>query len=410
MRVLIISQFFPYPPYNGGRMRIYQLLSGLAARHEVHLLTFSHDQKDAEYLGNLSGICAGVNMVSQKRAPALSARSILGYLSPAPRSYVADWSPEMQRLVDELTRELDFDAALVCGLRNAGYVSRLDRVAKLLDNENCDTAFAVRLAEIGGTPIRRFRRRLTSMKSEMYERKLASQFDAVLAVSDDDKNAIARIAPALADRDAIHVIPNGTDLALLDFRGPDVDMKKILSPGALTYSANYDAAVFFSEQVFPLIKRKTPEARFVITGGTNGVDLAPFQDVEGLTLTGYLDDVRPEVASSAVVVVPARIGGGTRLKILEAMALGVPVVATTFGAMGLDGVNGEHLFITDDPTEFAEHVLLLMEDLDLRRRMTSAARSFVSERFGWDSISARLNGILESTVKTIKDTEQCAKA
>jgi polysaccharide biosynthesis protein PslH len=311
-------------------MRIYQLLRGLAAGHEVHLLTFSHDPRDAEYLGNLRAICASVNMVNQKRAPALSARNIFGYLSPAPRSYVTDWSLEMQRLVDEIARERDLHAALVFGLRNAAYVSRLDGVAKLLDNENCDTAFTARLAETGDTPMRRFRRRLTWIKSGLYERKLASQFDAVFAVSDDDKNEIDRIAPALAARDAVHVIPNGTDLALLNYRGPQVDMKKIISPGALTYSANYDAARFFCEEVFPLVRSKTPEAQFVITGGTGGVDLTPFQGVEGLTFTGYLDDIRPEVASSAVVVAPARIGGGTRLKILEAMALGVPVVATTF--------------------------------------------------------------------------------
>ena len=410
MRLLVISQFFPYPPINGGRMRVYQLVRGLSSRHGVHLLTFSASAGDIDYAGRLKSFCREVHVVREEESRPLSLRAAFGLLSPAPRSYVTSWSREMKVLVSDQASRHRFDAAIAFGLRNAAYLKSLVGMVRVVDNENVDTAFAARLAVESQSSLVKFRRKLTRAKSRIYESKLAGLLDAALVVCEEDKEELARIAPALKARKAIHVVPNGAELALLDYRGPEVDGRQIIFPGALTYSANYDSAAYFCAEILPLIKARIPDAGMIITGSTDGVDTAPFRNVPDVTLTGFLDDPRPAIAGSAVVVVPTRVGGGTRLKILEAMALGTPVVSTSFGAMGLGAKHGTHLLMGDTPGDFAADVCALMKDWELRARITRSARDFVAARYGWESIAQSLNQILESLVMSREEAGKCTTA
>ena len=407
MRLLVISQFFPYPPINGGRMRAYQMIRGLSGRHRIHLLTFSRSESDLEHIRRLAGFCEEVHVVREQMRRPLSMRAALALFSPAPRSYVMSWSCEMNALVSDQAYRRKFDAAIAFGLRNAVYLKPLRGVVRVVDNENIDTAFAARLAEAAPSSLIKFRRKLTWVKSRMYESRIAGLLDAALVVCEEDKQELARLAPALAAGEAIHVVPNGVDLGLLDYRGPEVDRRRIIFPGALTYSANYDSAVYFCNQVMPLITARIPDAGVIITGGAEGVNLAPFRNAANVTLTGFLDDVRPAIAGSAVVVVPTRVGGGTRLKILEAMALGVPVVSTSFGAGGLGAKHGVHLLIGDTPEDFASQVCALMDNWDMRDRIARSAREFVAAHYGWESITQSLNRILESLALSRQGTKEC---
>ncbi|MDO8682423.1 MAG: glycosyltransferase [Armatimonadota bacterium] len=392
MRLLVISQFFPYPPTNGGRMRTYHLLRGLSKWHKIHLLTFSKSPEDIDYAPELTGFCEQVHIAPDNKGNPLA--SALGFLSPAPRSYVTSRSRDMRFLVNEQVRRYSFDAGLVFGLRNSLYLQPHKQIPLIVDNDNCDTAYMARLVAEAPSSLIKFRRTLTWVKSRLYESRLASTLDAALVVSDEDQKEMALIAPSLQAKRAIHVAPNGADLALLDYRGPEVDHQLITYPGALTYSANYDAAVYFCREVFPLVKALEPECRFSITGNNDGVDLSSFQGKRDVSFTGFLDDVRPAIASSAAVVVPTRIGGGTRLKILEAMALGTPVVSTSFGAAGLGTAHDENILIADTPRDFAYCISRLMRDMELRERITANARIFVAEHYGWESIAEHLNRVI----------------
>jgi polysaccharide biosynthesis protein PslH len=408
MNILAISQFFPYPPNNGGRMRAYQLLRGLSKWHSLYLIVFSQSPEDVDHVAHLKTFCRQVHVVSERPAGVPSLRGTLGLLSPVPRSYVASWSRDVAALVDRLARENAFEAGIAFGLRNGRYVLPHRQMARIVDDDNCDTAYIGRLADAAPAGLPKFRRRLTWVKSRLYESKLASEFDAALVVSEDDRRALAEIAPRLAARQAIHVVPNGADLALLDYRGPEVDPDRIISPGALTYSANYDAASFFFNDIFPLIKARRPGSHLVITGATDGVDASMFQGRSDVVLTGNVEDIRPEITASRLAVVPTRIGGGTRLKILEALALGVPVVATSLGAMGLGLHNGREVMIADTPAHFADHVCRLLDDDDLRASLVAKGREFVAGRYGWDSIAASLNEIVGSAVDSTKGAQICA--
>jgi glycosyltransferase involved in cell wall biosynthesis len=195
------------------------------------------------------------------------------------------------------------------------------------------------------------------------------------------------------------VVPNGIDLDFYAGNFGTPESGSLIFPGALTYQANFDAMDFFLRQVFPSVKAKCPGVTLRITGRTDGVSVDRLPLSEGVTLTGYLDDVRPCVARSWACVVPLHVGGGTRLKILEAMALGTPVVSTSKGAEGLEVTHGEDILIADTPTEFADALLRLLDDRALRARLATNGRKLVESQYGWEGIGEKLDQLLREVVK-----------
>ena len=173
----------------------------------------------------------------------------------------------------------------------------------------------------------------------------------------------------------------------------------LIFTGAMTYGANYEAMEFFLQDVYPLVKARQPGVTLRITGSTQGVPLRRLPLDESVLLTGYVDDVRPLIWDSAVCVAPLRVGGGTRLKILEAMALGRPVVATSKGAEGLEVTHGYDILIADDPATFADCILRLLADPSLRERLAQAARQTVEEKYDWRIIGRRLDALLRDVVQ-----------
>jgi glycosyltransferase involved in cell wall biosynthesis len=215
--------------------------------------------------------------------------------------------------------------------------------------------------------------------------------DGCTVASQQERQLIRDIVPGYR---SLAVIPNGIDLQRYvgDF-GP-VESDTLIFPGAVTYKANFDAMRFFLQKVFPRIRTARPGAVLRITGRTDGVDLKRLPLGDGVILTGYLDDVRPAVAQSWGCVVPLRLGGGTRLKILEAMALGTPVVSTSKGAEGLEVTPGKDILIADEPAELADTILRLLNDRVLRTKLAIEGQQLVTQKYGWDRIARRLDRFL----------------
>jgi glycosyltransferase involved in cell wall biosynthesis len=210
-------------------------------------------------------------------------------------------------------------------------------------------------------------------------------------------NFVSNLSEPLTTR--IEVVPNGVDC---DYNRPiysDGQATTLVYNGALTYHANFDAMSFFLSAVFPRIKQEIDAVQLTITGSVDGVRLSELSLNESVRLTGYLPDIRPVVANATVCVVPLREGGGTRLKILEAMALGTPVVSTSKGAEGLDVVHGEHLLIADEPDRFAAYTVELMHNAELRQRLTENARHLVEQKYDWGGIGRRFVALVEDAVQ-----------
>jgi len=387
MRILYLSPWFPFPPTNGSELRINALVRGLAARHQVTLLSFQRRPIDPRGLAEAREILADVHLVPWREFDPRSSRARLGLLSPRPRSVVDTWSAEMDALIRETAAARCFDAVIASQLPMAAYWPALGNLHAIIDEielgsfiEQYRSALSVR---------ERIRRGLMWAKLRVYVRGLLPRFAAVTVVSARERDLLGQIAP---DYSAVALVPNGIDAAACAGVRAIHDPDTLIFTGAFTYEANHEAMVWFLGEVYPIIRQTAPQLRITITGDHAGKPLPP---TEGVTLTGFVDDVRPLVAGAGAAVVPIRQGGGTRLKILEAMALGAPVVATTKGAEGLDAIDGEHLLLADSPEDFAAAVVGLHRDSSLRQTLVDNARQLVRERYDWAVIMPRFLALIE---------------
>jgi glycosyltransferase involved in cell wall biosynthesis len=242
---------------------------------------------------------------------------------------------------------------------------------------------------------RRLRRGLTWWKYARFVRRLCRQAAFTTVVSEAERAILGTLGCDLA---RVAVVPNGVDVDDLDWPRPPQPARRVIYPGSLTYSANLDAVTWFLDSMLPIVRRDLPDVDVWVTGAVGDARLPDvFADARP-TLTGNLPDVRPAIAGSAVCVVPLRLGGGTRLKILQAMALGTPVVATSKGAEGLDVTPGRDILIGDTPDAFAAHVIRLLNDPGLADTLSTAARALVRSRYTWARCGAILDEVVQRAV------------
>jgi glycosyltransferase involved in cell wall biosynthesis len=250
-----------------------------------------------------------------------------------------------------------------------------------------------RHAETDRPRLARLLYRMQHRRMRTYEGRTLGRFDAVLAVSDVDRDTFGRLYPGSVKR-AIHVVPTGVDTGFFAPSPSEPASRHLVFTGSMDWLPNEDAMTFFCSEVLPRIRAHDPNTTLTIVGRAPTRGVRKLADLDGVTVTGRVDDVRPYVGGAAVYVVPLRIGGGTRLKIFEAMAMGKAVVSTSVGAEGLPVSDGEHLLIADQPAAFADRVLELFRDLSRRRSLEESARSLVMERYDWSAVAGELETAL----------------
>lgn len=380
MKVLFLATWFPYPADNGSKIRISNLLTALASRHQVTLLAFARSPDAPAHLPQARQLCARVELSPWREFDPTNLTALAGYLHPKPRSVVATYSPQMQTLVaSEISSHPDYQAVVASELPMAEYLRVCQHLPLLLDDLELGYLF-------GGEPLRFLSlRKLTQLKMRRYVQQLLKKVQACTVVSARERQIVAAIAPWFHP---VQIIPNCIDLQQYDIGPVAVKPASLIYTGALHYSANFEAVNFFIHDVLPFITAAMPGVEFCVTGRMDGVAIPPSWQREGVRLLGYVPDVRPLIAASAVCVAPLLSGSGTRLKILEAFALGTPVVSTSKGAEGLDAQPGQHLLIADSAQAFADAVVSLLKRPEERRRLAISAREFVSDRYDWSKVQA----------------------
>jgi glycosyltransferase involved in cell wall biosynthesis len=392
MRILLLSRWFPYPADNGSKIRILNILRQLAKRHEVSLLSFAPDNVPTEHSRALQSVCSIIETVRYRPYRPWSRRALTGLLDERPRSVVDTLSQEMTQRAARLTRQWSPEVVIASQIDMAPYALQLEAGARVLEELEVTALYQAYAYARGFS---RLRAGLTWWKLARYIRRILPAFDLCTVVSEAEQK---RLLAVTAESGRVEVAPNGLDLSR--YAGaPELPVPEtLIYAGALTYSANFDAVEYFLRDIYPRILAQRPGAKFVVTGPLEGVPTNRLPRPSGLTLTGYLEDVRPAIACSWASVVPLREGGGTRLKILESLALGTPVVATRKGAEGLELVAGRDALIADDAASFASATLTLLADPDLRARLSQQGRRVVEMRYDWRAIGERLNNLLEEVV------------
>lgn len=417
MKILWVCPFFPYPPDNGTRIREYYLLKELSNWDEVSVFSLIQSQKELENTGDLYQFCRNVwGILPEKKLPEafFDGRRrawdvIAGIINPAPRHF---YGPPSQNVTKELSRHITeekFDVVVIEHLLMSNYVWQLLGVLKpplwILSQENVESLIQkqhILLEKKWSGWLRKF---IYYRSFIQFEKLACHRYDHVFMVSRNDRQDLMQFVSDLPG-DRISLLPNGVDLSIYDIGDVERQENSLIYNGALTYNANYDAMEFFLHEIFPIIQEQIPQASIKITGKTAGVDLSRLPLSTQVILTGYVPDIRPVIKSCMVCVVPLKVGGGTRLKILEALALGTPVVATSKGVEGLDLQPGRDLLVADTPHDFAREVIRLLTDPDLREHLSRNGRRAVEDQYGSHQIAADLHKFLQNKLEKMSTTAQ----
>jgi glycosyltransferase involved in cell wall biosynthesis len=391
VKVFLLSTWCPFPMVNGSTLRAWQLLRALATRHDVVLMTFAAPTSpDDAAIAHLRTFCRDVTVIPKSPFAPLRSGGV-GLFSSTPRSLVETDDPAVRALVHD--RAGTTDLAIGLELSAARYLAAL-RIPCLF--EQAEPRQIANLGAQAHSIPQRLRLALTWRKHARYLTRLVRDMAAVTVVSAAERDTlVAEGVPA----GKVHVVPNGADAADLTRARREVSPPRLIYPGAVTYDANLDAVRWFLAEVMPIVHAARPEVEFWVTGDIGDVPIDTLPNRHLARFTGRLPDVKAAVGDSTLAVVPLRRGGGTRLKVLEAMSLGTPVVSTSKGAEGLDVVDETDLLVGDTPEAFSAHVLRVLADPALAARLSAAGRARVASAYTWDAIGARLLDIVDDVVE-----------
>lgn len=395
MNILLLTQVVPNPPDSGPKVKTYHLLRHLAAQHRVTLVTFTRNAQEEAHAAALREICAEVHTVHLRRSRPLDlAAAARSLISRRPFIIERDGSRAMHELLSRLVFEASaagqpFDLVHADQLNMAQFAEPLP-LPRLLDQHNAVWMIFERLADQKRGPARWFLRREAKLL-QRYEGRICADFEAVTVVSDEDRRGLIK---AMGRERDLPIIPIAVDCAAEQPIPRSPGAKAILSLATMMWPPNVDGVCWFANEIYPLVRRAVPETRFYVCGPRPTADVRALPERDPtIEVTGYVDDPRPYIAGSACLIVPLRSGGGMRVKILEALARGIPVVSTTIGYEGIDLTPGEHLLVADTPSDFADAVALLLRDPELGARIAAAGRRRVLEKYDWRAVCPAMDAV-----------------
>ena len=390
MKILFLSPTVPFPLTDGGRIRVFNLLKQIAEKNDVTLLALETQATDAEGVAELQRLGIQVHFVPNAQAlPRVSLGTLLkAFFNRQPITVARYDVPAYRQKFRELITAQTFDLVHYEMFHTAQFQTETD-LPSVLSQQNVDSAIWQRLCSETTNPFYKFVYWTQQLAFQRYERVLSPKFDAVTCTSDID----AAVFQQHCVEDAIEIIPNGVDVThyLPDFTTEA--SAHLIYIGSMDWYPNEDAVGFFADEVLPRIQEKISDVAFSIVGGNPSERVQKLAERQGVVVTGRVPEIKPYFAEATVFVVPLRIGSGTRLKILEALAMGKAIVSTTVGAEGLDLKDGEEIFIADEPTAFADAVIRLLTDSELRRRMGENGRARVEQDYDWRRIGEKLHAV-----------------
>ncbi len=386
-RLLVISPVFPYPLIAGGRIRIYHILKRLAQHYRITLLAQVEDIDDTP--GNRQALSfineLALVRVQQKKTNQILrlAFNIVSWLKGVPLEVLAKKSTAFMQRLKALLEQNEYSAALVEYTQCIQYMSpiRKKNIPAVLVAHDISFISMERRAQVAAG-IWKWLWTEETRKMRVYEMQGWRLFSRIMAMSETDKNALIAELPSAK----VDVIPNGVDVnELLPIEEGDVPT--LVFVGWMRHLPNRDAVAWFIDSIWPLVKRVNPDVRFLIIGRNLPKPvLEKVADDPRVEYPGHVENIAEPVGRAWISVVPIRVGSGSRLKILESMALGTPVVTTTVGCEGISATNHKDVEMADTAEEFAAEIIHLLENKEKRRHLAENARKLVEEKYAWDTI------------------------
>src|SRR5579863_1165254 len=393
MRVLWVKAGKLLPVDTGGKIRSYNILLHLVRNHDVTLLSYYPGAKDPSYEASLKSEFRGAQTVCTRGSEGSKLFQSLSYLRhffrPAPFAVSQFTHPEVRRLLKSWMQEGLFEVCVCDFLAAALNFPDPLPTPTLLFQHNVETELWRRRAKAESNTGKRLVYHIEAVKVAHCERQTIRRFRHVVAVSDHDRRLMLEMVPNCA----ISVVPTGVDTQKFTPAPPSkADPPRIIFTGSMDWEPNIDAVVYFCRQIFPRVQAAFPTAIFQIVGRTPHPRVKKLES-PGVQVTGTVPSVAEYLRDATVVVVPLRAGSGTRLKIFEAMAMGKVVVSTSIGAEGLNVKNGHDLILADDAVAFAEAIILLVRNDQIRHQYERAASEQAARR-DWSTIAEHFAKVL----------------
>jgi sugar transferase (PEP-CTERM/EpsH1 system associated) len=397
MRILWLKSDLLLPLDKGGKLRTWHLMRHLARRHQITYLSFADPDQPRADVDGMHEVAVRVETIPRrdptKRSLRFYADTALHLADPLPYAIGKYRSRAYAARFRELVSTTAFDLIVCDFLPPAVNLPARLPAPAVLFTHNVEAEIWRRHAETATNPVARLLYRSQHRRMHAFEARALRRFDGVLAVSDADRETFARLYPGTVRR-PIEVVATGVDTQFFGPASSAPSGRGLVFTGSMDWLPNEDAMLYFCRDILPLIRVQEPDVSVSIVGRAPTPAVQRLAIEHGVAVTGRVDDVRPFMRDAAVYIVPLRIGGGTRLKIFEAMAMGKAVVSTTIGAEGLPVRDGEHVLLADTPPAFAGAVVRLLRDVGARRTVEAAARALVVARYDWSAVAGELEGAL----------------
>jgi len=411
MNILFITENLPYPVDTGGKIRSYNIIRGLSRHNDVILLSTYTSEDQLGYADIFKQLCAQVHLVKKKkRSLARLAYIVLSNIfSRFPLLVKQHFNKSLSNKIRELIRDesLHIDAVHFDHLDSSVYLEQInDSTHKILDEHNIVTNQIITSYNVQKNPLLRLLLKSQISKTMRYEGNTASRMDMNLVCSSDDK----RYLREFTDTANITVIPNGVDIEYFSQPQstyppglPDLEKgKTLVFVGTLDYGPGETAVSYFLEEIFPLLQTEDKDFKFIAVGQNPSRRLLKMSS-DNIIFTGRVDDIRPYVSAASIFVVPLLSGSGTRLKILDAMAMKIPVVSTSIGAEGLTVNHEKDIMLADSPEDFARSISLLCNNHELQNTLIDNGFKLVSDQYAWEIVWNSLDEVYGSLDKIIKE-------
>jgi sugar transferase (PEP-CTERM/EpsH1 system associated) len=396
MTILFLTSRIPYPPYRGDKLKIWNLLRVLSRHHDIVLLTLIQSREEEKYVQPLRTVCKEVRVVHLPKWRSWF-NCLLALFRSDPFQVAYYRSSRMRELLQETLERVQPDLVHTHLIRMAQYTAHWSPTPRVLDVTDAVSLYLGRFLVKEKNPLKKVGLFAEHRRVKRYE-TIMRQFDCTLVCSEVDRTVL-RENEAEARIELLH---NGVDLETFSENGtPDVEQHSVIYTGNMTYYPNIDGAIYLAREIFPLVQEQISDAKLYIVGQDPPKKVKSLENAH-IVVTGFVPDIQDYYLRSAVAVSPIRFGAGTLNKILEPLALGVPVVSTSIGFEGLRLQHGEHILIADNPEAFAEAIVTVLTDQSLRKNLSENGKRVIRNLYGWDTIVQNLEHIYTSVVESSK--------
>ncbi len=390
MKILFISHRFPYPPTRGDKIRSFNMVKHLhEAGHNVTVASLARSRQEADACHGIKDYCKDY-ILCEVRNLFQAVRMGLRLLTSEPSSLGFFYSSKLQSEINQLLVEKNFDLIVVFSSTAAQYVDHVTDIPKFLDFCDMDSQKWLAFSKFKKWPVS-MGYHLEGRKLEQEEKQLCQQFDLCSCATDFEVDTLEGYGTGVASG----LFPNGVDFEFFAPGEGGYKRHSISFVGRMDYYPNEECVLAFCDNVFPRLLEKYPDLTFTIIGACPPASILALDNLAGITVTGTVDDIRPYVQKSAVMVTPLEIARGTQNKILEGMAMGVPVISSRTAARGVDAVVGEHILAATTAQEYVNHISKIFDDEAERDRLALAGRERVTTHHNWPRAMKLFNMAIE---------------